>query len=167
MCTLGALSYWRENLSGNISFMTSTSEVLSAISVISAGHYYHMRIVFLLSRRNEGNKGNLVTLTLRSHFCTFCYFCGTLLFHADSFYCPTEIKEIKEILLPSLCAALSAISAISSGRLLPHADSIYCPAVIGFAASLVEETSSCRIHCHNGSLSHPRGKPIALMSMDG
>ena len=32
---------------------------------------------FLLSRRNKGNKGNLVTLTLRSHFCHFCYFCGT------------------------------------------------------------------------------------------
>ena len=42
-------------------------------------------------------------------------------------FCPTDIKEIKEIMLPSLCAALSAISAISVGLLLPHADSFYCP----------------------------------------
>ena len=52
-------------------------------------NYYLMRIVallsrFLLSRRNKGNKGNHVTLTLRSPFCYFCYFCGTLLSHADS-----------------------------------------------------------------------------------
>ena len=54
-------------------------------------------------------------------------------------FCPTEIKEIKEILLPARCEPLSAISFISAGRLLLHADSFYCPAVIGFAASLVEE----------------------------
>ena len=41
-------------------------------------------------------------------------------------------------LVPSLCAALSAISALSVGRLVSHADSFYCPTVIGFAASLVE-----------------------------
>ena len=32
---------------------------LSVISVISVGHYYLMRIVLLLSRRDKGNKGNL------------------------------------------------------------------------------------------------------------
>ncbi|MDY6297427.1 MAG: hypothetical protein SPL50_03955, partial [Alloprevotella sp.] len=32
------------------------------------------------------------------------------------FYCPTEIKEIKEILLPARCEAISAISAISAGH---------------------------------------------------
>ena len=106
--------------------LPSLCEALSALSALSAGHYYLMRIVFLLScshrlcrfacRRNKGNKGNLVTLTLRSPFCPFCSFCGTLLSHAESFYCPTEIKEIKEILLPTLCAALSAISALSAGQ---------------------------------------------------
>ena len=35
--------------------VTDPREVLSALS---AGHYYLMRLVFLLSRRNEGNKGN-------------------------------------------------------------------------------------------------------------
>jgi len=65
--------------------MTSTSEVLSALSALSAGR---------------------------------------LLPHADSIYCPAEIKEITEILLPARCEALSAISAISAGQLLPHADSI-------------------------------------------
>ena len=98
---------------------------LSAISAISAGHYYLMRIVFI-SRRYKGNIGNLVTLTLRSHFCYFCHFCGTISISCGKFFCPTvigfaaslveEIKEIEEILLPSLCAALSAISAISAGH---------------------------------------------------
>ncbi|MBQ9568893.1 MAG: hypothetical protein IJR24_02240, partial [Alloprevotella sp.] len=37
---------------------------------------------------------------------------------------------ITEILLPSLCAALSAISAISAGLLVSHADSFYCPTEI-------------------------------------
>ena len=41
-------------------------------------------------------------------------------------FCPAEIKEIKEIFIP-IGEALSAISALSAGRLLPHADSIYCP----------------------------------------
>ena len=56
--------------------VTDPREVLSAISALSAGHYYLMRIVFLLSRRNKGNKGNHVTLTLRSPFCHSCSFCG-------------------------------------------------------------------------------------------
>ena len=54
------------------------------------------------------------------------------------FYCPTEIKEIKEIFVP-LCEALSAISAISVGHYYLMRIVFYCPAVIGFAASLVEE----------------------------
>ena len=58
------------------------------------------------------------------------------------FYCPAEIKEmkeIKEVLLPSLGAALSAISALSAGHYYLMRIVFYCPAVIGFAASLVEE----------------------------
>ncbi|MDY6298018.1 MAG: hypothetical protein SPL50_07045, partial [Alloprevotella sp.] len=75
-----------------------------------------------------------------------CSFCGTLLSHAESFYCPTvigfaaslveEIKEIKEII--PLGAALSVISAISVGHYYLMRIVFYCPAVIGFAASLVE-----------------------------
>ena len=59
----------------------------------------------------------------------------TLLSHADSFYCPAvigfaaslveEIKEIKEILLPARCAALSAISVLSAGLLVSHAESTF------------------------------------------
>jgi len=74
---------------------------------------------------------------MRSHFCTFCHFCGTLVSHADSFYCPTvigfaaslveEIKEIKEILLPSLCKVLSAISA---GHYYLMHIVFYCPTEI-------------------------------------
>ena len=48
----------------------------------------------------------------------------TLLSHADSFYCPTEIKEI---MLPSLCAALSAISALSAGHYYLMREVFYCP----------------------------------------
>ena len=40
---------------------------------------------------------------------------GRLLPHADSFYCPADIKEIKEIFIP-LGEAISAISAISAGH---------------------------------------------------
>ena len=42
-------------------------------------------------------------------------------------------------MLPSLCAALSAISALSAGHYYLMHIVFYCPAVIGFAASLVEE----------------------------
>ena len=38
-----------------------------------------------------------------------------------------EIKEIKEILLPAQGEALSAISAISVGRLVSHAESFFVP----------------------------------------
>ena len=38
-----------------ISALSSTSE---AAKPMTAGHYYLMRIVFILSRRHEGNKGN-------------------------------------------------------------------------------------------------------------
>ena len=109
--------------------LPSPCEAISAISVLSVlsvGHYYLMRIVFYCPTvigfaaslvEEKRNQGNLVTLTLRSPFCHFCSFCGTLLSHAESF-CPTEITEIKEILLPSPCAALSAISVLSVGQFI-------------------------------------------------
>ena len=62
-----------------------------------------------------------------------------IVFYCPDFYCPAEIKEIAEIIVTDPREVLSAISAISAGRLVSHADSVYCPAVIGFAASLVEE----------------------------
>ena len=89
-----------------------------------------------MSRRNKRNKGNHVTLTLRSPFCHFCYFGGTISISCGKFFCPTEIKEI---LLPARCEAISAISAISVGHYYLMRIVFYCPAVIGFAASLVEE----------------------------
>ena len=68
-----------------------------------------MRKVFLLSRshrlcrfarrRNEGNKGNLHP-PRRSTFCHLCPFCGTISISCGKFFCPTEIKEITEILFP-------------------------------------------------------------------
>ena len=76
-------------------------EALSAISALSAGHYYLMRIVFIshshrlcrfARRRNKGNKGNHVTLTLRSSVCYFCHFCGTLLSHAHSILLKRYLK---------------------------------------------------------------------------
>ena len=110
-------------------------KALSAISAISAGHYYLMRIVFLLSRfllsrRNKGNSRNYSYSPLR---CSFCSFCGTLLSLAHSILLSRShrlcrfarrsrrlaaslVEEIKEIMLSSLCAALSAISAISAGN---------------------------------------------------
>ena len=53
---------------------------------------------------------------------------GLLASHADSFYCPTEIKEIKEILLPPPSEALSAISALSAGHYYLMRIVFYCPA---------------------------------------
>ena len=63
-------------------------EALSAISALSAGHYYLMHIVFLLSRfllsrRNKGNSRNYSYRPPRSSFCSFC---GTLLSHAHSIF---------------------------------------------------------------------------------
>ena len=82
----------REILSA-LSDISSTSEAAKPMTV---EHYYLMRIVFLLSRRNEGNKGNSLTRPMRSPFCHFCSFfdersgkaddCGTLLSHAHSIY---------------------------------------------------------------------------------
>jgi len=88
-----------------------TARSLSVISVISAGHYYLMHIVFLLSRchrlcrfarrRNQGNKGNLHP-PLRSTFCYFCPFCGTLLSHAHSIFIVPQNKGNKgNLLAPS------------------------------------------------------------------
>ena len=71
---------------------------LSVISAISVGHYYLMRIVF---------------------------YCPTVIGFAASLV--EEMKEIKEILLPSLCEAISALSALSAGRLLSHAESFFVP----------------------------------------
>ena len=60
---------------------------------------------------------------------------GRLLFRAVSIFCPAEIKEI---LLPARCEAISVISAISVGHFYLMRK-VFCPTVIGFAASLVEE----------------------------
>ena len=65
--------------------LPSLCSALSAISAVSAGHYYLMRIVF---------------------------YCPAVIGFAASLV--EEIKEIKEIMLPSLCAALSALSALSA-----------------------------------------------------
>ena len=87
--------------------------------IISCGKFLLSR--FLLSRRNKGNSRNYSYRPPRSSFCYFCYFCGKIITpRGKFFYCPTEIKEIKEILLPSLGEALSAISA---GLLVSHAES--------------------------------------------
>jgi len=53
-------------------------------------------------------------------FCHFCHFCGTFIYHAAGFstkeyFCPAEIKEIKEIFVPTR-EALSVISALSVGH---------------------------------------------------
>ena len=59
---------------------------------------------------------------------TLKIFCPAVIGFAASLV--EEMKEIKEILLPSLCEAISAISALSAGLLVSHADSIYCPTEI-------------------------------------
>ena len=113
------------------SLSPARSEALSVISAISAGLLlYHAtgfstkeyllshghRLCRFARRRNKGNKGNSLTRPMRSTFCYFCHFCGTLLSHADSiycpdFYCPAEIKEIAEIIVPDPREVLSALSA--------------------------------------------------------
>ena len=57
-----------------------------------------------------------------------------IVFFCPDFYCPAEMKEIKEIFIP-LGEALSVISAISAGLLLYHATGFstkeyFCPAEI-------------------------------------
>ena len=64
---------------------------------------------------------------------TLKIFCPAVIGFAASLV--EEMKEIKEILLPSLCAALSAISALSAGLLLYHATGFstkeyFCPTEI-------------------------------------
>ena len=68
-----------------------------------------------------------------------------IVFYCPDFYCPAEIKEIKEILLPARCEALSALSALSAGHYYLMRIVFYCPAVIGFAASLVEEIKEIQV----------------------
>ena len=75
-------------------FLPARCEALSAISALSAGLLVSHAESFL-SHGNKRNKGNLVTLTLRTPFCPFCSFCGTLLSHAESFYCPIFIVPRK------------------------------------------------------------------------
>ena len=93
--------------------------------------YYPTRIVVLLSRRNKGNKGNSLTRPMRSPFCSFCTFCGTLLSHADSFYCPAvigfaaslveEMKEIKEIQVSDVALGRPSASKLQ-GQELPKVE---------------------------------------------
>ena len=117
-------------------------EALSALSAISAGHYYLMRKVFCPTEIKEIKEillpARCEVLSALSAISVGHYYLMRIVFYCPDFYCPAEIKEIKEIFIP-LGEALSAISALSAGRLLSHADSIFCPTVIGFAASLVEE----------------------------
>ena len=60
--------------------------------------YYTMRLAFprksIFVPRKERKERKSLLCTARSTFCYFCHFCGTLLSHADSFYCPTERTEI-------------------------------------------------------------------------
>ena len=65
--------------------LPSLCEALSVISVLSVGHYYLMRIVFYCPTEIKEIK-EIFLLPRRSPFCHFCYFCGTLLSHADSIF---------------------------------------------------------------------------------
>ena len=108
--------------------MTSTSEVLSALSALSAGHYYLMRIVVLLSRshrlchervflshRKNGKNGNLCSalrsLSVISVISVGQYYLMRIVFYCPDFYCPAEIKEIAEIIVTRPRDVLSALSA--------------------------------------------------------
>ena len=105
--------------------------ILSAISAISAGHYYLMRIVFYCpdfycpAEMKEIKEIKEIFIPLGEALSALSAIsAGLLISHADSIYCPAEMKEMKEISIP-LGAALSALSAISVGLLLSHADSIF------------------------------------------
>ena len=98
--------------------LPSLCEALSAISAISAGHYYLMRIVVLLSHGNKRNKGNSLTRPMRSPFCYFCHFCGTISISCGKFFCPTEIKEIKEIQVSDVALGRPSASKLQ-GQELP------------------------------------------------
>ena len=90
--------------------------------LLSHGH----RLCRFARRRNKRNKGNLHP-PLRSPFCHFCSFCGTLLFHADNIYCPTvigfaaslveEMKEIKEILVSDVASGRPSASKLQGQEL--------------------------------------------------
>ena len=87
-----------------------------------------MHIEFLLSRShrlcrfarrrnegNEGNKGNLHPLCAALSAIS-ALSAGLLVSHADSFYCPAEIKEIAEIIVTRPREVRSALSALSAGH---------------------------------------------------
>ena len=67
---------------------------------------------------------------MRSPFCYFCSFCVTLLSHADSFYCPAEIKEIAEIIVTDPREVLSVLSALSAWHYYLLRIVFFCPAEI-------------------------------------
>ena len=120
------LSHGKNGKNGNL---YSALRSLSAISAISAGHYYLMRIVFLLShghrlcrfarRRNEGNKGNSLAPSAKP-FLLFLLFLWDIFISCGKFF-PAEIKEIAEIIVTDPREVLSALSV---WRLLSLADSI-------------------------------------------
>ena len=109
-------------------------EALSAISALSAGllvshadsFYCPTVIGFAASLVEEMKEIKEIFVPTREAFLLFLLFLRDLK-HAswlDLFYYP---KEIKEILLPARCEAISAISAISVGLLVSHAESFFVP----------------------------------------
>ena len=74
-------------------------EALSAISAISAGLLVSHAESFL-SRRNEGNQGNLHP-PWRSSFCYFCYFCGTISISCGKFFVPQKSRKSRKSSSPS------------------------------------------------------------------
>ena len=117
-CWLDLFYYPKEIKEIKEILLLSLCAALSVLSAISAGRLLsHADSVllsrfllsrFLLSRRNKGNSRNYSYRPPRSSFCSFC---GTLLSHAHSIFCPAvigfaaslveEIKEIKEIFVPT------------------------------------------------------------------
>ena len=78
-------------------------EAISAISALSAGHYYLMRIVFYCPNFYCPAEIKEIFVPTREAFLLFLQFLRDLK-HAsglDLFYYPKEMKEIKEILLPA------------------------------------------------------------------
>ena len=99
-----------------------------------------MRIGLLLSRRNKGNKGNLLAHSAK-HFLLFLLFLrDDYYFVRIVFFCPTEIKEITEIKVTLTRRSTFCYFCHFCGTIIISCGkNFYCPTVIGFAASLVEE----------------------------
>jgi len=98
--------------------LPSLCEAISALSALSAGHYYLMRIVvycpdFYCPAEIKEIAEIIVTdpREVLSAISVGHYYLMQIVFYCPDFYCPAEIKEIAEIIVTDPREVRSALSA--------------------------------------------------------